>query len=180
MTSLAGNFGDKSMSLMPELLELYPNDPSVGSPFDASLVGAAPDDSFYGGEGNEYKRAAAVLSDGLFTAGRRMQLDASVALKKIKCYSYLFAQPTPLIALLTPAVSLRRVALPMLLSTDSTALRPMQLGVDHASESPFVYAAPPKALSATSAYASDADLQKTSDIMSGEADQLCQPLTFVC
>lgn len=85
-------------------MKLYPDDAAVGSPFEPELVNASPDNRFYGA-GNEYKRDAAILTDGLYNVGRRMQLQASVGRKGVKCWSYLFAQPSPFTILAVQAVS---------------------------------------------------------------------------
>jgi acetylcholinesterase len=68
------------------LLELYPNDPSVGSPF---------------GTGNEtfgfnpaYKQEAALVTDLSFVSQRRL-LSKSATLHGVKNYGYLFTDPQP-------------------------------------------------------------------------------------
>lgn len=98
------------MPLQEDLLKLYPNDAALGSPFEAELVGASSNDRFYGSD-NQYKREAALLTDGIFNAPRRMQLEASVKRRGARCWSYLFSQPTPMTMLALKAVSRRNAVI---------------------------------------------------------------------
>jgi hypothetical protein len=53
-------------TILPKLLQLYPDDPTVGSPY--SPVGTSKSDRFYGPT-NQYKRIASILGDTIFNAG---------------------------------------------------------------------------------------------------------------
>jgi hypothetical protein len=53
-------------TIIPELLRLYPDDPTVGSPYDP--VGASKSDRFYGPT-NQYKRIASIIGDVVFNSG---------------------------------------------------------------------------------------------------------------
>jgi len=78
--------------VLPELLRLYPDDPTVGSPYNP--VNASKSDRFYGPT-NQYKRIASILGDALFNAGRRLLLKAYIG-KDVyyPVYNYLFTQAT--------------------------------------------------------------------------------------
>jgi len=52
--------------LIPELLRLYPDDPTIGSPY--APVNASKSDRFYGPK-NQYKRVASILGDTVFNSG---------------------------------------------------------------------------------------------------------------
>ncbi|KAF8313075.1 alpha/beta-hydrolase [Clavulina sp. PMI_390] len=102
-----------NQTLLPTLAKLYPDNPALGSPFDP--LGVSPSYRFYEPLAtNQYKRNAAVFGDSLFQAGRRLLLDAYIAMDKLyPVYNYYFVQNTP----------------------GAAAAR----GVYHSSEIPFVY-----------------------------------------
>ena len=68
----SGNVYDANASpafnttIIPELLRLYPDDPTIGSPYDP--VGTSKSDRFYGPT-NQYKRIASILGDVVFNSG---------------------------------------------------------------------------------------------------------------
>ena len=64
-----------------ELLELYPDNPSLGSPFGTG------NNTF--GAGAEYKRAAAIVDDVAFQAPRRAWIQAA-SKAGVKTFGYLF------------------------------------------------------------------------------------------
>lgn len=150
--------GPAIQPLLPQLRALYPNDPVVGSPFDAPLFGRNSSDRFYTPKAtNQYKRIAAAAGDGLFQVGRRQQLQASAA--RVNCWSYLFKQPLPSVILLDPSK-----------------------GVAHASELQFVFAQPPApftgavtnaSTAAAAAKAGPADIRRTAELMTGELPLFC-------
>ncbi|KAF8322026.1 alpha/beta-hydrolase [Clavulina sp. PMI_390] len=82
-------------TILTKLLELYPDNPALGSPFAPPIV--PPSYRFYEPlSTNQYKRLAAMFGDSIFHAGRRLLLDAY--LKKDKfypVYNYLFVQNIP-------------------------------------------------------------------------------------
>ncbi|KAF8313074.1 alpha/beta-hydrolase [Clavulina sp. PMI_390] len=82
-------------SLIPTLVKLYPDNPALGSPFAPLTV--SPSYRFYEPLAtNQYKRNAAVFGDSLFQAGRRLLLDAYLAIdKRYPAYNYHFVQNTP-------------------------------------------------------------------------------------
>ncbi|TEB32785.1 extracellular triacylglycerol lipase precursor [Coprinellus micaceus] len=71
-------------SVTDKLLELYPDDPTVGSPFGTG------DELF--GLPSSYKRRSALVGDIWFTAPRR-QWSQAAARRGVKSYGYLFTQP---------------------------------------------------------------------------------------
>lgn len=103
----------RTTSLYDEVLRLYPDDPTLGSPFDP--VGLNKSDRIYGPT-NQYKRAAAIFGDTAFQSGqypmpfvkgtatymfplrilgRRALLDAYITIDEFyPAYTYLFTQPT--------------------------------------------------------------------------------------
>lgn len=56
-----GLHGKKASQFLNDMLEAYPNDPALGSPFNGQ-------DTNYG-EGLQYKRMAAIFTDGVYTEG---------------------------------------------------------------------------------------------------------------
>ncbi|KAF9516356.1 hypothetical protein BS47DRAFT_1315433 [Hydnum rufescens UP504] len=78
-----------------QLLQLYPDDPAFGSPYDP--VGYPKNYRFYG-PNNQYKRLASIVGDVIFQSGRRLLIDTYLAEdKECPVYSYLFTQNTPTI-----------------------------------------------------------------------------------
>lgn len=71
-------------STIDKLLELYPNIPSLGSPFDTG------NETF--GLDPEFKRAAAVFGDLTFTSLRRQWATAASS-SGVKVFAYLFTDP---------------------------------------------------------------------------------------
>ncbi|KAJ7050195.1 extracellular triacylglycerol lipase precursor, partial [Mycena amicta] len=69
-----------------ELLELYPDDPALGSPFNTG------NQTF--GLSSTFKRASAILTDLQFVALRRQFMDAASS-AAVSAYGYLFTQPQP-------------------------------------------------------------------------------------
>ena len=67
---------------MQHILELYPDDPALGSPFGTG------NDRF--GAGAAYKRAAAIMGDIVFQAPGRMWFEGA-AREGVRAYKYLFA-----------------------------------------------------------------------------------------
>ena len=79
--------------LIPKVLELYPDIPALGSPYNP--VNVSKDDRFYGPK-NQYKRLASLFGDGAFETGRRLLLDAYIAHdKEYPVYNYRFTTNTP-------------------------------------------------------------------------------------
>ncbi|KAF8334758.1 Alpha/Beta hydrolase protein [Cantharellus anzutake] len=75
------------------LLELYPDVPAIGSPYDP--VGVSKDDRFFG-PNNQFKRAASLLGDFIFHGGRRALLDSYVKHDVYyPAWTYLYTQVTP-------------------------------------------------------------------------------------
>ncbi|KAJ2920605.1 hypothetical protein H1R20_g16490, partial [Candolleomyces eurysporus] len=77
---------DALSAMLDQVLTLYPEDPSVGSPY---------------GTGNElfglpasYKRLSSIMGDLVFDAPRRM-LSEAAAEARVKSYGYLFTHPQP-------------------------------------------------------------------------------------
>ncbi|KAL9940508.1 hypothetical protein V8E36_001213 [Tilletia maclaganii] len=112
---LARQFGGQTSFGMDLLSQLYSADPAQGCPFRTELFGVSPDDPLYS---SQYKRSAAVVTDLLFLAPKRMQLYGTLNnSKRSSAWSYLFAQR----------------------SGGSTA----GSGVSHGSDVPYVFAKPP-------------------------------------
>lgn len=88
-------YGAPIKPLIPDILKLWPNDPTVGSPYMPFLFGDSPNDTYFG-EGNQFKRLSSFGGDLLFESGRRQQLLAAVKTGKAKAWSYRFGQPLPL------------------------------------------------------------------------------------
>jgi carboxylesterase type B len=85
-------------SLMPKpiddkhwasLFQRYPNDPTLGSPFNtgSSTFGLSP----------AFKQVAAIASDALFVAKRRQLLRQSNKFNSAKTWTYLFEGSTPIV-----------------------------------------------------------------------------------
>ncbi|KAF8325150.1 Alpha/Beta hydrolase protein [Cantharellus anzutake] len=75
------------------LLELYPDVPAIGSPYDP--VGVSKDDRFFG-PNNQFKRAASLFGDFIFHGGRRALLDSYVKHDVYyPAWTYLYTQVTP-------------------------------------------------------------------------------------
>ena len=74
-------------TVLDELLALYPDDPSLGSPFGTGnqTFGLSP----------EYKRFAAILGDGQFVSQRRWFLEQANKYGLTQTWSYLFTAYTP-------------------------------------------------------------------------------------
>ncbi|KAF5372524.1 hypothetical protein D9758_005270 [Tetrapyrgos nigripes] len=71
--------------ILKETLVLYPNIPSLGSPFDTG------NETF--GLDPEYKRTAAVSNDLIFESERRFHINKQLLPAGISTFSYLFADP---------------------------------------------------------------------------------------
>ncbi|EJF60967.1 esterase 1 [Dichomitus squalens LYAD-421 SS1] len=71
-------------SAIDTLLELYPNDPALGSPFGTG------NETF--GLGSEYKRVAAIADDVAFTSTRRA-LAQNASDHRSRVFAYLFSDP---------------------------------------------------------------------------------------
>ena len=84
-----------SQQLFAQILNLYPDDPTVGSPFTVS--GSDDTDRFYG-VNNQYKRGAAIYGDLRFQSMRRL-LMRSVAAHNRTGYNFHYANVSPV----TPA-----------------------------------------------------------------------------
>ncbi|KAF7358085.1 Carboxylic ester hydrolase [Mycena venus] len=91
-----------------KLLALYPDDPSLGSPFNTG------NNTF--GLSSQFKRAAAIEGDLLWTSSRRLWIEAAAS-ADVPTFGYLFTQPQP--------------------------TSPPEEGVVHGSEIAFVYGTPP-------------------------------------
>ncbi len=76
-----------NMTVIDEVLTLYPDDPSFGSPFNTG------NQTF--GLSTDFKRAAAILGDSGFQANRRWFLSNANKYGLTKTWSYLFTAPTP-------------------------------------------------------------------------------------
>lgn len=90
LVTLAINLGQPrppNSSIVSEALEFYPDDPSLGSPFDTGNA------TF--GLSSQYKRLAAILGDGPFQSSRRWFLQQSQAYGLTQTWSYLFTALTP-------------------------------------------------------------------------------------
>lgn len=151
-------------SFIPRLQELYPNDPAVGSPFDARLMGAENTDRFFPPtDTNQFKRLAAVVADGFFSAPRRQQLEASVG--RVRSWSYLFAQPWPNVIFSNPEDGL-----------GGGGFNRPSSGVFHGTDMAFSFGMPPgpylgpvgnASTAAAAAYAGPADIKRSTDVMTG-------------
>ncbi|KAF5365094.1 hypothetical protein D9758_010971 [Tetrapyrgos nigripes] len=75
----------KLQHILEETLALYPNIPSLGSPFDTG------NETF--GLDPEYKRSAAVSTDKKFQAERRFHINHQLLPAGISAFSYLFTDP---------------------------------------------------------------------------------------
>lgn len=117
-------------SLMPDILRLWPNNPSLGQPNRPYYYGTLPNNTFYppdkNGNMNQYKRLASFLHDTVIEAGRRQHLFAANEFG-IPAWSFRFAQPVP-------------EGAPFVKFQDS-----ISLGVQHASDLPFTFGYLPKA-----------------------------------
>ncbi|EUC64210.1 carboxylesterase [Rhizoctonia solani AG-3 Rhs1AP] len=86
-TQLPGlTFGITNETVVEQLLNYYPTDPSAGSPYNTG------NNTF--GKAAQYKRAASVVGDLVFEAARRDFLQTATGLG-IPSWSYQFAQMTP-------------------------------------------------------------------------------------
>ncbi|KAK5164925.1 uncharacterized protein LTR77_009590 [Saxophila tyrrhenica] len=81
----AGLSGRKAANFVQQLLKAYPNDPVLGSPFDAA-------DTDYG-FGSHYKRAAAMATDGTFVEPWYEYLQTFS--ERTKTFGLLWNQPAP-------------------------------------------------------------------------------------
>lgn len=151
---LAFTGGAAVLPRLKEVQRLYPDDPSLGAPFNMSLFGINGTDRLIEPrQSNQYRRMSAFFTDVWLDAGRHQQLRAIAP--RANAWNYLFAQPDP-----------------------STMLEKPEMGVYHGSELPFVFARPPapftgevvdEPTAAAAKYAGPADIQRTSDLMSGKS-----------
>ncbi|KAK0542817.1 hypothetical protein OC845_006427 [Tilletia horrida] len=112
---LALQFGNQTSFGLDLLNILYPTDPAQGCPFRTKLWAVSPTDPLFS---LQYKRTAAVLTDLIFLAPKRMQLYGLLNNKKqSQAWSYLFAQ--------------------------RTAASEVDAGVNHGSDVSFTFAKPP-------------------------------------
>ena len=77
--------GEEANDFLEEMLRAYPNNPALGCPFDGE------DTNF--GEGSQYKRMAAIATDGTFTEGWSEILE-TLSLKT-KAWGLYWEQPIP-------------------------------------------------------------------------------------
>ena len=98
--AIGGVLGGDTTTI-PQALSLYPDTPALGSPFRTELIGATPENRFFGAT-NQFKRVASAYGDILFHTGRRTQLRAT-AKKFGNAWSYSFTQPLQQIILNQPA-----------------------------------------------------------------------------
>lgn len=123
-------YGPRIIPILDDILSKWPNNPSKGQPNRPYYYGSSPNDTFYpnGPDGsiNQYKRLSSFLQDAIFEAGRRQHLFAA-GKRDVPAWSYRFAQPTPENATFAKY-------------QDTAAL-----GVQHASDLPYVFGFPPKA-----------------------------------
>ncbi|CAD6938848.1 unnamed protein product [Tilletia controversa] len=113
---LALQFGNSSAFGVDMLSTMYSSDPADGCPFRTDLFGVPASDPLFSAQ---YKRAAAVVTDLLFLAPKRMQLYGAMQNSNIKSssWSYLFAQ--------------------------RGAATKASMGIGHGSDVPYVFANPP-------------------------------------
>lgn len=83
---------NESTALMNQVLDAYPDDPRVGSPYHAA--GASLTNRFFGTT-NQYKRAASIYGDIRYQSNRRLWLSAFTTNNANKAYSYIYAQDNP-------------------------------------------------------------------------------------
>ncbi|THU80142.1 alpha/beta-hydrolase [Dendrothele bispora CBS 962.96] len=76
---------EKLQTVVKQVIELFPNDPSLGAPFGTG------NDTF--GLDPEYKRTAAFSTDFTFLAPRRRLVNEQLLKASIPTFSYLFADP---------------------------------------------------------------------------------------
>jgi carboxylesterase type B len=123
-------YGKSMQPLVQDILRLYPNIPSLGQPNRPYYWGSSPNDTFYppGKDGsiNQYKRLSSFFHDAIIEAGRRQHLYAAVKVD-LPVWSFRFAQPTPEHS---PFAKFQSNA---------------SLGVQHASDIPFVFGHAPLA-----------------------------------
>ncbi|KAK0542859.1 hypothetical protein OC846_006612 [Tilletia horrida] len=121
---LSRQYGNQTSFGLDLLSLLYPTDPSQGCPFRTELWGVSPSDPLFG---SQYKRTAAVITDLLFLAPKRMQLYGVLNNKKqSQAWSYLFAQ--------------------------RSAGAKVDEGVNHGSDVDFTFAHPPVSGTASSSF----------------------------
>ncbi|KAF8331132.1 Alpha/Beta hydrolase protein [Cantharellus anzutake] len=88
-----GNLSVKQTKLFKGLLELYPDIPAIGSPYDP--VGVSKNDRFFG-PNNQFKRAASLFGDIVLHSGRRALLDAYLRRgAHYPAWTYLYTQVIP-------------------------------------------------------------------------------------
>jgi len=75
----------KAQDFIQQLMKAYPNDPVLGSPFDGQYTNY--------GQGSQYKRAAAILTDGTFVEPWFEYLGLFSA--RTQTYGLLWSQPAP-------------------------------------------------------------------------------------
>ena len=109
---------------MQRLLQLYPDDPALGSPFGTG------NNTF--GAGAEYKLAAAILDDVSFQSTRRMWIQAA-SNAGVKTFGYLFTDQNA--ALANPSLGGESIPFsrPPRLSAEKEDI------VSHGSEITYVY-----------------------------------------
>ncbi|UZJ57585.1 hypothetical protein CBS101457_006905 [Exobasidium rhododendri] len=127
---IVANYGRSVLPIMSDILRIWPNDPALGQPNRPYYYGSSPNDTFFpnssNGDISQYKRLSSFLQDTLFEAGRRQHLFAATS-RGVSAWSYRFAQPTPENATFAKY-------------QDTAAL-----GVQHASDLPYVFGHPPHA-----------------------------------
>ncbi|KAJ8080904.1 hypothetical protein PM082_017739 [Marasmius tenuissimus] len=113
---------DELRQALSELLALYPDDPSAGSPFNTG------DETF--GLNKEYKRFAAIITDVLASSQRRLfgkKFVTSKAASKAPLYMFLFADPDSV-----PVI-------PREFQPPEGSYAPGSLGVPHTAEINYVF-----------------------------------------
>lgn len=139
--------GNYTRDLTPDLLKLWPNEDTVGSPFRPELFGVAPNDRYFGAK-SDFKRAAGIEGDFFFVAPVRSLLHATKDLNR-KSWAYLFAQPSP----------------------QAYSNLTHWLGINHSSDVAYVYNNPAPAPvqpanAAEAEYCNAATIKQTADFMS--------------
>lgn len=131
---ISSTYGPAVNHLLPDILRLWPNFPSLGEPNRPYYWGSSPEDTFYppgqDGSNSQYKRLSSFLHDALFEAGRRQHLYAAVK-DNVPAWSLRFAQPTPE---KSPLAKFQDTA---------------PLSVQHASDLPYVFGYTPTAVNMT-------------------------------
>ena len=117
--------------ILPELLRLYPDDPTVGSPYNP--VNTSKSDRFYG-PNNQYKRIASIFGDAVFNAG----VSFVAVAQHVNEYLYIFISIKGR-RLLLKAYIAKNAYYPLYnyLFTQATSTIPIAYGVYHTSEIAF-------------------------------------------